>query len=230
MRKIETLLLGIGAMKAGTTWLYAHRWYADFLMNVDPKWWYPRVFDHRDDEAICADFSNLNAQLDEKGWEHVKKTANNVKVLFCMRNPVERLWSHMRFHNVQAGLNMDLQKMTTSELEKYASGQHFQWPGQYSQTIKTLRNSLNPEDYKLAFHETIHADQKTFLSSIETFLNIAHIDYPEKSLASRVNSSSQQTIPEKFKISMQNKFEAEIDTLAGLGLDVPESWLLKAPI
>ena len=152
----DGLFLGVGAMKAGTTWLYAvldrhpelfftfekeihyfhHaylgsdvlreqrrlenarnrytvfnpsvaraaaarnrlRWTANYLDGPVDDIWYRNLFVYRNAEQYCCDFSNLYALLDETAWRRVVGIADRLRVLYTLRDPVKRLWSHIKFH------------------------------------------------------------------------------------------------------------------------------------
>ena len=154
MPVIANLLLSIGAMKAGTSWLYmllrehpqidavpvkeVHyfaqhhtnyrflsfqerlnrlgeaalwlgvgqpddaraklRWFCAFLADPVDDAWLAALYRDPRGPTWCAEFSNLNVLLPPAGWQHVHRTAERVRVLYTLRNPLERLWSHTRFH------------------------------------------------------------------------------------------------------------------------------------
>jgi len=203
---------------------YNIRWYTDFLMNLDKKRWYPRVFDHRKHEKYCADFSNLNALLEPEDWKFVQETTENLKVLFTLREPLDRLWSHMRFHNAQSGLNLDLENMSFKALVKYAFEDHFQQASDYVQTVQSLQDALPERDYKITFFEHIHDNPTQWLQEIEEFLEISHHDYDPSGLSSRVNQSRSSEIPKDFANYMQEHFAGQKNALNALGLNVKDVW------
>ena len=200
------------------------KWYADFLMNVEEKWWYRRVFDHRGSEKYCADFSNLNAFLEPAGWENVKAASDNLKVLFTMRDPVNRLWSHMRFHNAHSGLNLDLENMPLNSLKDYALQAHFQFSSDYALTVRNLQAALPPETYQLSFFETLHEDPAAWLYKLEAFLDVPHHDYGSETLTNRVNVSRSVKIPPAFSAYMRHYYQPQIDALHALGVQTPSAW------
>src|SRR5205085_4724324 len=73
-------------------------WYGNYLNEPVDDSWYVNVFAFRGRQKYCADFSNLHCQLEDAGWRQVKAVARNFRVLYILRDPLQRLWSHIRFH------------------------------------------------------------------------------------------------------------------------------------
>ena len=169
----ESLFLSIGAMKAGTTWLYSvlnqhpslhfamekeihyfhhryiqngplserarvdrcqngylrrntvnidrlrkeMRWVSAYLDCPVDDYWYRNLFQMRDHERYACDFSNLNSQLPAAAWSDIDTKTEHLRVLYTMRDPVKRLWSHVKF-DLQINGNIDkLKTWTPKEFE-----------------------------------------------------------------------------------------------------------------
>jgi hypothetical protein len=96
--------LGIGAQKAGTTWLYEnlarhpgiafpggkemHFWDAQRHLGLD---WYRSVFAS---EARCAgEITPAYALLPDAVVAEIRRAFPDVRLIFLMRNPLDRAWS-----------------------------------------------------------------------------------------------------------------------------------------
>lgn len=113
--------IGIGAGKSGTTWLssclalhpqiclsepkeinyfnYAdiHRFHQKKSNvnknNTKPFSWYQKHFKHCRKDAIKGEFS-VSYMIDEKAPLFIKQRFPNIKLLACLRNPIDRAYSH----------------------------------------------------------------------------------------------------------------------------------------
>lgn len=113
-RRVTVLpdFLGIGAQKAGTTWLYRN-------LRNHPEIWMPRkelhYFDRKlgrgtewyaaqfapGEGCLTGEITPAYSTLSAEEISHVHSLLPGVKLIFLMRNPIERAWSQalMRFEN-----------------------------------------------------------------------------------------------------------------------------------
>jgi len=159
---MKKLFLSVGAMKAGTTWLYGilkhhpslyftpekeihflseyylksgvlndenrlrnvkgklantnikHigiyrmmcRWCAMYLEGKIDFKWYDRVFSLNKTKTYNCDFSNLSCHIKAEDWADLRSNYD-VKVLYILRDPIKRLWSHIKFHHQFSGKKLD---------------------------------------------------------------------------------------------------------------------------
>jgi len=211
----ETLLIGIGAQKSGTTWL------ADYLLNKQSDVYLPPVkevhfFDNycmpkygqffeeqrlaglinqvqslnlnnvgdaginenlrgqlarfqaikssktyldflnrgRTDQSILCDITPDYAILGADGFQVMKDTHPNVKLVFILRNPADRYWSSLRFnntHNPDFDVNANFESMLRREdFVRFAN---------YDRTIRVALGIFAPEQLHIEFYENLFTDQ-----------------------------------------------------------------------
>jgi hypothetical protein len=58
--------------------------------------WYGRIFAHARPDQLCGEVTPEYSLLPPEGIEHVKRLNPRMKIIFLMRDPVERCWSHLR--------------------------------------------------------------------------------------------------------------------------------------
>lgn len=262
---IENLFLSVGAMKAGTTWLYeqlkdhpeiyftpekevhyfankvgiedqlSHRnrirklkrlmqrtangnlkfisenvnaisWYSEFARPaVISNDWYESLFRLRKDETVCADFSNLYCQMMADGWENVRKVADRVRVVYTLRDPFKRLWSHYKFH----------MKWTGNEKATLASGfdnfkdtldQHFFWVNaEYLENYRRMQSVLNEGELMLLYFEDFRSEPEDMLSKVQNFLEIRPSEVNPEKLDKQVNRTKEFELPEEWSNYMAEK-------------------------
>jgi len=276
------LFLSIGAMKAGTTWLYsvlehhpelcftyekeihyfhykyvdrtilsekrrlenAQRryltihpdrnfigrvrnnlhWVANYLDSPVDDFWYRNLFTLRRRESYDCDFSNLYALLPADVWPKIHADCEKLRVLYTMRDPVKRLWSHVKFHLEITKQTEKLESWAPEDYEAFAR-QPFIWRNsEYGACVRNLRKSLPQEAYKCLFFEDLHADQAGKLAEIESFLGVGHHTYPARVLNARVNESAARPMPDFFRGLFKDDFDRIADELTALDLAPPSSW------
>lgn len=278
----DRLLIGAGAMKAGTTWLYSvldthpqihfspekeiHYFYArhvraDILsdrnrlenvqrkyLRFDPararpeavrrrlRWaanyldgpvddhWYRGLFSLRRDERWVADFSNLYALLPAAAWSDIARRVGELKVLYTLRDPVERLWSHVKFHLRITGEEDRLQHWSTNEARAFLR-QPFIWDNaEYGAALRRMRDGLPDGALLLAFHEDIHSDESSALRRIERHLDLPAHEYPPDLLNRRVNATPPRPIPNWFRDLVAPETQRIMAELRADGVTLPAAW------
>lgn len=279
----DNLFLSIGAMKAGTTWLYAvlerhpelhftrekeiHYYYHSFvnpqllsesyrmrnardryLKSFDPqtaniervreivRWvgdylerpvddlWYRNLFRLRGQQVYACDFSNLTALVPADAWPHILGKARKLRVLYTMRDPVKRLWSHVKFHLQFTNQIEEMKTWKPSDYERFVY-QPFIWDvAEYGKVLRNLRQGLPAEVWKAIFFERMQADQRGTLREIEDFLGISHFDYPDALLNKRINESARIPMPEFFPGIVAQDVKRIRDEVEAEGFALPVEW------
>jgi len=199
-------------------------WTANYLSEPIDDLWYRNLFAFRGQERWCADFSNLYAHLDAASWARVRQGVQRLRVVYTMRDPIKRLWSHAKFHSQFIGKADEVASWTPEIAETFLR-RRFMWKhAEYGETVRLLREGVGQDDLRVFFFEGLHRDQRAWLHEVEDFLEIAHHDYPEERLSARVNESFDAPMPEWFP----GLFEADVQRICGelrdQGLEPPASW------
>lgn len=199
-------------------------WVGNYLATPVDDYWYRNLFAYQRNETFCCDFSNLNALLPAPAWSRVANDCNRLRVLYTLRHPVKRLWSHVKFHlQVTGGLDQ-LEKWSPAEFKNFAH-QSFLWDNaEYGRALRNMKAGLAPDMLNVMFYEDQHADQRKALREIEDFLGIARFNYPEAVVARRVNESANHPMPEFFPDLFAEDFARIMGELEEEGLTIPASW------
>mmetsp|Transcript_23218 Transcript_23218/g.39869 ORF Transcript_23218/g.39869 Transcript_23218/m.39869 type:complete len:288 (+) Transcript_23218:1028-1891(+) len=277
------LFLSIGAMKAGTTWLYAvmarhpelhfamekeihyfyHRYVnkrqldetrrlqearSRYILRFDPEksnidvvranlrwvsayldrpvddYWYRNLFQLRQLQTYACDFSNLNAHLPQEAWPQIASKCDKLRVLYTMRDPVKRLWSHTKFHLQVSGQLEKLETWGPDDYRKFIRQKHIWDNAEYGAVLRKLKAGLAPEQYKVIFYEDLHADERGTLRGIETFLGVESFDYPEAVLKQRFTESAKHPMPQYFPELIENDVRRIKSEIKNEGFVAPEQW------
>lgn len=284
MNQFENLFLSVGAMKAGTTWVYdklQHHpqihvsrekeihyfshiagisnsleplklkrrakqvlmkagkqlnqgeiviseyrdildWYINYATDEVNDDWYMNLFSQNkieDPSSYCADFSNLTCFLDEDGWQHVRKVANNIKAIYILRDPVARLWSHYKFHLQFTGhKEQENPEQNFRLFKRIINKPWFIRNSMYSKNIKLLNKNLNEDEFKIFYLEDISEKPFEFFEQIHKFLGIKGYDYSHLDIKERKNTSISKSIPESWYKEITNFLSSEIESLKELGI------------
>ncbi|MCA0042075.1 sulfotransferase [Celeribacter litoreus] len=200
------------------------RWAANYLDGPVDDLWFKNLFAFRGRQKYCCEFSNLNALLDEAAWRKVSRSARHLRVLYTMRHPVKRLWSHVKFHLQVTNELEKLDQWSPTEFRNFAK-QPFIWKNaEYGAALRAMEGGLAAETRMFLFFEDLHADQRGTLRRIEDFLNVDHFDYPQALLDRRVNEGVSRKMPAFFPDLFAKDIKRIISEVEKTGLAVPDSW------
>jgi len=200
------------------------RWAANYLDEPLDDFWYANLFTYPRKERFGADFSNLYALLPAEVWPRIAADCAQLKVLYTLRHPLKRLWSHVKFHLEYTGQLDALDKWRPKRVENFVR-QPFLWQNaEYGQALRAMKAGLAPENLKVIFFEDLHADQRGTLADIERFIGLEPFEYPQAILDRRINESASLAMPDYFPELFAKDIARINAELEAEGLTLPASW------
>lgn len=248
MKKINNLLLCVGAQKAGTTWLHSivknspdiefsrfkEIHYFDMVDNVSnllpnqmlgdmaravhvtkqdienkvysnhqdavqnirklfDEHWYVNMFNQH--ARYCADFSPEYALLSQEGFNHIKRISNNQKIIFIMRDPVERALSAIQYS--YRHMPIEIQNESPEVILQRSRAQLFLSRSRYQDTIPLLDTLFEAKDVLYLFYEDVMEDKFTALNKVEEFLDIKLPELEDELINKVVNKSKKFEFDDK---------------------------------
>lgn len=177
MPKLPNFII-IGAPKCGTTALYhnlnlhpdiymarMNNWpYIEiYFFNKRASWnrgieWYKNLFP---DDKICGE-KTPTYYLSYKAMSKIKRFVSNVKLIFCIRNPVERAYSHYKSLNLNCSLS-----------EAIEVNPHIIEAGFYNKyMINNVYPLFNYNKILTIFQEKMYDSTKTQMQKVYRFLGV----------------------------------------------------------
>jgi hypothetical protein len=285
---IDNLLLSVGAMKAGTTWLHRQlaghpgiqfspekeihyfadpsgkswmsldnrlaryqqvvgnlqadrlnpnvqrnlAWYAEYwLAHQVGDAWYESLFEKRhlskSKAAYVADFSNLYSTLDVDAWMHIGNVSRNVKVVYTLRHPSERLWSQFKFSYEFSGRAFELDSIGPADIDTFFANSLTKAVADYASTVERLYACLPSGNVKICFFEAFRSAPLEVLREVEQFLGLDAHSYRKGSLERQINPSQERKPPQHFIVRAEEIRLEQITRLASLGFNLPQEYFLS---
>ena len=280
---MQRLFLSIGAMKAGTTWVYSFlsrhpeinftpekeiHFLADYYTDHNPltkqhlsrrlsarlkgiqhlraerqnsiQEWYEHVYipgektikwyENLFNETIAghhwnADFSNLSALINKQGWQKIKHDiSNQIKGIYILREPCERLWSQFKFS--QKPNSLATEEQLIQQASTFLATRSAKIHSQYCLNLDNARSGLGIENIKPLIFDDIQNKPLEFLQSIEQFLGISEYNYTKiGDLGRKINTTSNNIPPLQFRQLCGSITRRELEGLNQRGIKIPECWL-----
>jgi len=176
--------LGIGAQKAGTTWVGSN-------LRCHPELYVTRpqelhFFDEHFDDGIAAYSRNFDATegrikgeitpaysfLSEELVRFIRDVMPEVRLLFVMRNPIERAWSQAMMRLVYIP-RRSLEDVSEAELLEQLGSWGSRKRGDYVRALDTWQSVFPREQLFIGFFEDIKERPRGLLSDIFDFLGVS---------------------------------------------------------
>jgi len=199
-------------------------WYSIYLQKEINFRWYSDLFSLNKSQKLNCDYSNLTCQIDEKAWVVIQKLVKNLKVSYVLRDPMKRLWSHLKFHHQYAGLKIDFETWTESEFKDYLEKPFIKMNSQYYKWNRIMSNSLDSNQYKVFYFEDFIHDSINTLRILEEFLNISKHNYKVDKIKNKVNPSVAKPMPKNFIEASKVVLHSEYSSLSNSGIALHEKW------
>lgn len=203
---------------------YRLRWLDHYLSEPLDDKWYQSIFSLREGEKYCCDFSNLSCHMKPEDWREIKQKVANLKVIYTMRDPIQRLWSHAKFHAKFIGQRDSIQDWDKDFADELMRKRHMWKNAEYGQIVRNLKAGLAEDELEIFFFENVHADQTAWLRTIEEFLSISQLSYPEELTNRKINTSEVLEMPEWFKELFSEDIARIVSEVEQEGFSIPDSW------
>ena len=200
--------LVIGAQKAGTTWLHRNLlehpgiWmpenevhYFDRKIKEAASFddgWYASLFEPAEEGKTVGEVTPAYSVVDREVVGRAHRLMPEAKIVFLMRNPVERAWSHavMRIVKKEGGV----ENVPVETIIKRFDREKSQLRTNYLRTLKNWGAYYPPERFFVGFLEDIHFHPEGFLDRLCEFLGVDPSFRPPK-MNKRINSRSTDEMP-----------------------------------
>ena len=179
-------LFHIGPQKSATTWVYnclkehpdvaapksdTIHYYDMFYARGEA--WYERFFDHAREGQLLYDPTTTYIR---SPWapRRIAKENPNAKIMVCLRNPIDRAFSHYWHEKKKGSINFDFAEV----LENYDLYSSWIEPGLYAEHLERYLEYFDREQLLCLRFETLKADQRAFLRQIYHFAGIDDTVWP----------------------------------------------------
>ena len=175
--------IGIGGQKSGTTWLFSHLerhpgvsfpggkeihyWDWHYGRGVE---WYRSLFDGAPAGTVAGDITPAYATLDTRMVEDVYRNFPDARVIYLMRNPVERAWSGA-LHNLKIS-DMTSDEASDQWFIDVVQSQGSILRGDHERTLRTWGSVFPAESVLVETFEALKAEPREVLGRVAAHIGI----------------------------------------------------------
>jgi len=229
--------LGIGAQKAGTTWLHQNLrhhpelWfppdvkeirYFDARLHRGPGW-YAGVFEPAGDR-VTGDITPNYGALGRARIRYVHRLLPDARLLLILRNPVERAWSHAVMDLAQTR-DRDIAEVPDWELRAHFDSRSARRNGEYRSMLERWGSVFDDEQLLVAFFEDIAERPRELLTRVFRHIGVSDdVDWDGFPYAQRIKPGSAVPIPAAHRAHLERAFASEIRWVAERFGGPAEQW------
>ena len=204
------------------------RWEWKYFLSEVSDEWYESLFVGRP-EPITGEITPAYALLDDADAANMQRQLPNTKFLYIMRDPVDRAWSSIRYHEKRSG--SQLTSMSASDIEKHLSNDAIVGRSDFAGTIQRWRQALPQERFWLGFYDDIVKDPIRMLTGVYEFLG-ADVEAVGrdalKEINQKVNDSTAKEMPVNIRRFLSQQYLPALERLAKDMHGWPEKWYQDA--
>ena len=217
-RDLVCFVLGIRSMED----LEHLRWWVRFYSGHRDDRWYRSLFARAPQGSLAGEFSPVYESCGAVDIRHMHAIAPHAKLLFMIREPVARFWSHFNMNRARGLAPGDV--MTEGlELLLRPDGETRLL---YRQTLRNYTQFFCPEQILVIFYDAIRHEPHRLLADLFKFLEIPQRDYSDSELAERINEGTASVpMPESLRSIAAEKYRVDVESLAQVLGGFAADWL-----
>ncbi len=173
-------------------------------------------------KRITGDVTPAYAILPDAEVENMARLLPHAKIVFIIRNPIDRNWSSYR----KKLKKKTFKEYTRLEMEYFFNHEGVEKRTNYIETIDRYCNYFGKDNVLIAFYDAIIEQPDRLLFDIIEFLGgDASIANSEELVKKVVNVSPKVSIPEEVESFLQDKYGSLIENLADRYGSYANRWL-----
>jgi hypothetical protein len=183
--------------------------------------WYGSIFACAPPELLCGDTSPAYALLPDDGIKHIVRLRQGIKIIFIMRDPIDRGWSDLQMQQKLAGAaNIDA-------VADYLTTERFLCRSDYMTTIERYRRYIPETDFLPMYFDGIEQQPRGSLATIHSFLGLDDTCGELKHLDKVTHEEAPAAITPAYYDLLKQRLAPVYGRLRALNNPIVEGWFRK---
>lgn len=198
MKKCLINFIGIGAARSGTTWIYEclkehpgicfSNKKETYFFDNDSEYqkgmdYYASFFSDCPEQSVKGEYCATYLSSPEAA-QRIKQHFSEVKILVCLRDPIQRVYSHYLYDKAEKRIDLDFRSALEKD-EKYINY------GLYHTNLMPYCQRFEKDKILVMIYEDIQKSPREFISRIYDFLGV-DASYIPDSLEMIANPTTQK--------------------------------------
>ncbi len=199
-------------------------WFENYFCKDISDDWYQSLFiqgGNKKKGEITPSYSILTIE----DIKHIKGLFPDLKLIFLLRDPIERAWSQLRFLIKTGRFSSSI---SIEEIKSFIDSDFQTSRGDYLGILSRWQSVFLPSQFFIAYYDEVVESPKALLSRLFNFLSLNPDKSSFLSLHKKSNVSPTIEIPNEIKEYLISKYYDEIERLISLSHSIyPVKWLNK---
>lgn len=188
------------------SWYWNH-----YMANRYSDEWYLSLFDSL--RGVKGEITPAYSMLEEEDIRRMKDLVPEAKLIFLLRNPVDRAWSHFRFdHPKLIGKDVTEAEITRIAMDFFQS-EGFKKRAEYVETIRKYSHLFKGQ-LLIGFYDAVKLDPIGLLKEITEFLGVACDVEKYCKVNKAINVSKKSKIPETVRKYLEDYYRNMMQQLS----------------
>ncbi len=210
------------------------RWLLNYYFGLRSDQWYASLFEMGKGK-ITGEITPEYGFLNGESVAQIHELMPNGKIIFLMRNPIQRAWSHL-LKNLR-DKKRPIESVSQAECIKHFNSNKSRTKSDYLRIINTWKSYFSDEQFFIAFFEEIAEHPEELLLRIFEFIEVeASSKYIcQQTISKKSNASSKKgiipknfTIPHRLNQYLASIYYEEIEDLHKIFGGYTSNWFEEA--
>lgn len=202
-------------------------WKTNYLLNFRNDRWYESLFAMGAGKKIgevTPEYSILN----DESVAHVHQLMPDAKIIFMMRNPIQRAWSHA-VKKLVADRGRKIESVSEAEFINHFDNSRSKTKGNYLKTIETWKKYYPEKQFIIIFYEEVTDFPQELLTRTFKFLEVEVLPkYLKKAAIKTKKTANPGYIPSNLANHLAHMYYEDIEQLNKHFDGYTSTWLKDA--
>ena len=201
-------------------------WTRRYFLQPCSDEWYKSLFDPSGNR-LAGEITPAYSILTREDVSGIKQLFPDLKIIFLVRNPIERAWSHVRY-DYKTGRVSDLSDL--EEVRSVVDSASQELRSDYLRSYRIWTGVFGKKQVHLDFYDRVRESPRGLLEDVGAFLGLSNPNELYESGASdrRVNSSPKSDMPDEVRAYITQKYLGDLREMADTFGEYAERWVSSA--
>ena len=187
-------------------------WYLRYFCRQRTDHWYASLFTPAPGQ-LAGEITPGYARLEAAGVERIHRLMPDLKIIYLLRNPIDRLWSQAAMYFAKRG-RADLSAIRSEELMRFLQRPLTARNSAYARTLAIWEQYYPGEQLFVGFFEQIEQAPQDLLADIHAFLGIRGCAAEQApTLSKKIYAGSYPPMPDDIAAHLGDTYRQEIEGL-----------------
>ncbi len=186
-------------------------WYLYYLLGLRGERWYLRLF-RSAGERIAGEITPTYSVLTADRIRTVHRLLPECKIIFLLRDPVERSWSQVNMQ-AQRNFSVPITQLPSDRIRALLDHEQVRALSHYSTALGRWTQHFPPEQIFLGYFEAIQEQPQEFLGQLLAFLDLEPPPGGFPTVAQRQMEFDRPEMPDDIRRYLSTQYLSEIQAL-----------------